>query len=66
MSKYLTLLISVASLVVLNTCQSLYDDKSSVVKLTKDNFDKLVLKSDQLWLIEFYAPWCGHCKTLAP
>ena len=37
-----------------------------MVKLTKDNFKKLVLDSDQLWLVEFFAPWCGHCKQLTP
>ena len=40
--------------------------KDDVIELTDDNFDKLVLKSDDLWLVEFYAPWCGHCKSLAP
>ena len=31
--------------------------KNDVVELTDDNFDKLVLKSDDIWLVEFYAPW---------
>jgi len=37
-----------------------------VVELTDSNFDKLVLQSDDMWLVEFFAPWCGHCKNLAP
>ncbi len=48
-----------ASILILLVSQifSLFDSNSKVVKLTKDNFDKLVLKSNELWLIEFYAPW---------
>ncbi|XP_061668622.1 protein disulfide-isomerase A6 [Syngnathoides biaculeatus] len=42
------------------------DGKKDVVELTDDNFDKTVLQSDDVWLVEFFAPWCGHCKNLEP
>jgi protein disulfide-isomerase A6 len=32
--------------------------KDEVVELTDMNFDKLVLQSDDVWLVEFFAPWC--------
>mmetsp|Transcript_30822 Transcript_30822/g.30329 ORF Transcript_30822/g.30329 Transcript_30822/m.30329 type:complete len:124 (+) Transcript_30822:406-777(+) len=37
-----------------------------VAVLDASSFDDLVLKSKDIWLVEFYAPWCGHCKKLEP
>lgn len=36
------------------------------VQLNSKNFDKEVVQSGKSALIKFYAPWCGHCKKLAP
>lgn len=41
-------------------------EPSASIELTSQNFDTEVIKSKDLWIVEFFAPWCGHCKKLAP
>jgi len=41
------------------------NDKDVVI-LTDSNFEATVYGSKDIWMVEFYAPWCGHCKSLEP
>ena len=55
MIKYFS--ISVISLVSIWGASALYDSSDDVIELTASNFNNLVIGGDDIWLVEFYAPW---------
>ncbi|KAF9113599.1 protein disulfide isomerase (PDI) protein [Mortierella sp. AM989] len=66
MKQSLTTIALGALLLSQTVLAGLYSSKDRVVDITTQNFQDEVMNSNHLVMVEFYAPWCGHCKNLVP
>ncbi|RDW70847.1 putative disulfide isomerase [Aspergillus mulundensis] len=44
----------------------LYTKKSPVLQIDQKSYNQLIANSNYTSIVEFYAPWCGHCQNLKP
>lgn len=65
-SLWLSLLFCSASFILAASPDNFYNDDKNIIEATSRSFDRIVHRSNYTSLVEFYAPWCGHCKNLAP
>lgn len=66
MVKSDTLAAAAASLLLLPSSYGMYAKNSPVLQVDHKTYPDLISKSNHTSIVEFYAPWCGHCQNLKP
>ena len=51
---------------IVNTNPEDHSETGTLLEVTSDNFDELVMQSEVPVLVDFWAPWCTHCMPLLP
>ncbi|CAL0303076.1 unnamed protein product [Lupinus luteus] len=62
---FAVLMIHVLFFIIPFSCSHSFSVDGKVLELQESNFDSAISSFDHI-LVDFYAPWCGHCKRLSP